>query len=86
MEPLAVFQLGVNLGALGVVLSLLAMGRLVARSWADALVTQANKSADLAWQAAKAADTRADLLQQTMVEQTAALRAVETLVREGPKR
>lgn len=82
MDLLPVFQLGVNLGALGTVLTLLAMGRLVARSWADALVAQANLSAEAAWKAAAAADTRADLLQQAIVEQTAAMRAVETLVRQ----
>lgn len=74
-------QLGVNLGGIMAVLGLLASGKLVARSWADALVKQANLSADSAWRAAEAADRRADLAQSAVVEQTAALRAVETLVR-----
>jgi succinate dehydrogenase/fumarate reductase flavoprotein subunit len=82
-------QLGVNLGGIAGVLALLAGGRLVARSWADALVRQANLNAETAWKAAEAADRRADLLQNTMVEMTAAVRAVETLVRSqgmGPYR
>jgi hypothetical protein len=64
-------QFGVNLGGIIGVLGLLAGGKLVARSWADALVRQANLNAD----------RRADLAQAAVVEQTAALRAVETLVR-----
>jgi hypothetical protein len=74
-------QFGVNLGGIIGVLGLLAGGKLVARSWADALVRQANLNAETAWKAAEAADRRADLAQAAVVEQTAALRAVETLVR-----
>lgn len=81
VEPTGWLQIGVNLGGIAGVLALLAGGRLVARSWADALVRQANLNAETAWRAAEAADRRADLLQNQMVEQTAALRAVETLVR-----
>jgi len=81
VDPLALVSFGANLGAVGAVLILLAGGRLVARSWAKDLVDQANKNAETAWKAAEAADKRADLVQQTMVEQTAALRAVESLVR-----
>lgn len=81
MEWLPFVSFGANLGAVGTVLALLATGRLVARSWADALVRQANLNAETAWRAAEAADKRADLLQAAIVEQTAAMRAVETLVR-----
>ena len=81
MDWLQLINFGANLGAVGAVLTLLATGRLVARSWADALVKQANIAAEVAWRAAEAADRRADLVQSAMVEQTAALRAVETLVR-----
>ena len=83
MEWLQVVGFGANLGAIGVVLMLLATGRLVARSWADALVTQANLTAEQARKAAEAADTRADLVQSAMIEQTAALRAIETVVRSA---
>jgi hypothetical protein len=79
--PLQVLSFGANLGAIASVLLLLATGKLVARSWADALVRQANLAAEVAWKAAEAADRRADLMQAAMVEQTAAMRAVETLVR-----
>jgi hypothetical protein len=72
---------GANLGALGVVLMLLASGKLVAGSWAKALVEQANRNAADARAAAIAADTRADLLQTAMVEQTAAIRAMESALR-----
>lgn len=78
---LSLANFGANLGAVGTVLWLLASGRLVARSWADAVVTQANRNATDARTAAEAADKRADLLQAAIVEQTAAMRAVETLVR-----
>ena len=81
MDFLQLINLGVNFGALGVVLMLIATGKLVAESWAKALVEQANRAADRAEAAAAAADTRADLVQSAMVEQTAAIRAVETLVR-----
>lgn len=79
--PLQILSFGANLGAVGAVLLLLASGKLVARSWADALVRQANIAAERADRAAEAADKRADLLQAAIVEQTAAMRAVETLVR-----
>lgn len=72
---------GANLGALGVVLMLLSTGRLVARSWAKDLVEQANRNAADARASAIAADTRADLLQNAMVEQTAAIRAMESALR-----
>jgi hypothetical protein len=81
VDPTGWLQVGVNLGGIMTVLGLLAGGRLVARSWADALVRQANLNAETAWRAAEAADKRADLLQSAIVEQTAAMRAVETLVR-----
>lgn len=81
MDWLPVVNFGANLGAVGGVLWLLAGGKLVARSWAMDLVSQANRAADRAEKAAEAADTRADLLQTSIVEQTAALRAVESLVR-----
>lgn len=83
MDPLQLVGFGANLGAVGVVLTLLATGKLVARSWADGIVAAANRAADRAERAAEAADKRADLLQAAIVEQTAALRAVETLVRMG---
>jgi succinate dehydrogenase/fumarate reductase flavoprotein subunit len=76
-------QLGANLGGIMAVLALLAGGRLVARSWADAVVTQANHNAHEARKAAEAADTRADLLHAALVEQTAAIRAMEALVRSS---
>jgi hypothetical protein len=81
VDALQVINFGANLASVGAVLWLLATGKLVARSWAMDLVAQANKAADRAEKAAEAADTRADLLQASIVEQTAALRAVETLVR-----
>jgi hypothetical protein len=81
VDALSWINLGANLGAVGGVLWLLASGRLVARSWADAVVQQANHNATDARTAAEAADRRADLLQAAIVEQTAALRAVEALVR-----
>lgn len=81
MDWLPIANFGINAGALSAVLLLLANGRLVARSWADALVKQANSNAETALRMAFEADRRADLFQTAMVEQTAALRAVETLVR-----
>lgn len=81
MDLLQVINFGANLAGVGGVLWLLATGKLVARSWAMDLVAQANRAADRAEKAAQAADTRADLLQASIVEQTAALRAVETFVR-----
>lgn len=85
VDWLPIVNFGANLGAVGAVLALLATGKLVARSWADALVKQANLAAEVAWRAAEAADRRADLLQAAIVEQTAAMRAVETLVRASQK-
>lgn len=85
MDYLALAQFGVNLGALAGVLMLIARGSLVARSWADALVKQANENA-AAWKtAAEASDRRADLMVQLVTEQTAAMRAVEALVRTGQR-
>lgn len=85
MEYLTFAQIGINLGALVGVLMLIARGVLVARSWADALVKQANENA-AAWKtAAEASDRRADQMVQVVTEQTAALRAVETLVRANQR-
>jgi maltose-binding protein MalE len=81
VDLLPLVNFGANLAGVGGVLWLLASGKLVARSWAIDLVSQANRAADRAEKAAEAADTRADLLQASIVEQTAALRAVETFVR-----
>lgn len=87
MDPLQLIATGGNLGAVGTVLWLLATGKLVARSWAMDLVAQANRAADRAEKAAEAADARADILHRSIVEQTAALRAVEDLVRsQAPPR
>lgn len=82
MEPITTIQLGINLGAVGAVLTLLASGRLVARSWADAVVKQANMAAQAADLRAERAEARADEAVRLMTEQTAALRAVQALVQQ----
>jgi hypothetical protein len=78
VEWLQLINLGGNFGALAAVLALLATGKLVARSWAMDLVEQARDAAERAQRSAEAADARADLVQTAMVEQTAAIRAMET--------
>jgi hypothetical protein len=71
-------------GIVAIFVMLVAVGRLVPRSSARTLVDQANRSADLAWQAATAADKRADLFGTQLGEMLAAMRAVEMLVRNHP--
>lgn len=81
MEWLQFVGFGANLGAIGIVLMLLATGKLVARSWALDLVELARDAAERAQRSAEAADARADLVQAAMIEQTAAIRAMETALR-----
>lgn len=85
-------QLGaVGLLAVGVIAVL--AGRLVARSWVNILlqqaelrVQQADRNADRWQAAAEASDKRADLFGEQLGEVLAVMRAVETLVRAQPSR
>jgi len=87
-------------GIIAMIVLFIATGRLIARQAAKDLVEQANKTTEQAnrnteqanrtadrWQTAfEASDKRADLYAQQLGEVVAALRSVETLVRESSRR